>query len=240
MTAINIVRQAGQIQILSDGAFYYGDGRLARVGRKVFPIPRLNAAVAVRGHGSFIFFVLGQIRRAAFKSFDQLIGELEFVARRASNHFQDLGVGHPENYVLKFDLYVAGWFEGRPESYLLANHEGHGDRYPPWQAVRLPDAAIAPLPTPEAFEAIRFKRPASVEEFSAEIDGLALLEAQRCTHFRMKSGAVAPVAAGLVQLTTLSSDRITSKVLRRWPDKIGHAIESPAFGRVLERSLAYS
>jgi hypothetical protein len=238
MTAINVICQKRHIHILSDGAHRDPEGRLVALGQKVFPLAALNSAIAVRGPSLFAFLLFTLFGSAGFDNFDHLTDGLERMARRASQHFDDWGSkisdnhGSSDNHVLEleFELFVAGWSsKGGPESYFLANHDRHGERFKAWEVARLGDATTAPTPTAEAFAAAGFQKPASVEEFRPEIDGLCLLEAQRRTLIpTRRGGGMVAAAGGFAQLTTLGTDYITSNILRRWPDQIGSVIASAA------------
>jgi hypothetical protein len=241
MTAINVICQNRHIHILSDGAHRDPEGKLVALGQKVFPLAALNSAIAVRGPSLFAFLLFTLIGSAGFDTgVDQMIDGLERTVRRANQHFDDwaskISDNHgadnhgSDNHVLEFELFVAGWSsKGGPESYFLTNHDRHGERFKAWEVARLGDATIAPTPTAEAFAAAGFQRPASVEEFRPEIDGLCLLEAQRRTQIPTRRGGGMVVAAGgFAQLTTVCPDHITSSILRRWPDQIGSVIASAA------------
>ena len=234
MTAINVIRQAASVHIISDGAFCDDQGIVAEIGPNAFALPHLPAAIAINGSTHFMPFLVHRLSREC-RSFDDLLGR---VARTAFDvhvsfptMFGTFGFGKLEP---DFDLVVAGWSvaNGQPKSFILSTHDRTitgGRRVRAWELSELPDVLIAPPVDDAQVQATGWRLPPSADRFRPHEDGLALLEAQRLTRKESRDQQGKPsyvhVVGGFVQLTSITPSRINSSILRWWPDLPGLKID---------------
>jgi len=230
MTAINVVRQLDAVHIISDGVFCDTDGFVLNIGPNTWFLPHLSAAIGIHGSPHFMPFLINRLGGEC-RSFDDIAAKILTIALDVHISFPmthgTLGWG---NINPEFDLFVVGWSEarGQPISYLVARPgRGTGSQVSAdWRVVELPDLLIAPPLNERVGRADGWKPPTSAEAFQVEPDGIKLVEAQRFTPTRINSeGGIGFSVGGFVQLTSVSAQRVTSRILLRWPDKVGRKIE---------------
>lgn len=228
MTAINTIRQSHAVHILSDGAFCNDDGIILEIGPNAFPLPHFPAAVAIRGATHFLPFLIHRLCRDC-GSFDELLSKVVGAALEVHISFpMMLGTVGYGNAAPDFDLVVAGWSaaRGKFESYLMTSrphgntsHSGSG-----WALIDLPEILIAPSLREFQRNATGWSVPKSADEFRPEHDGPKLLEAQRLAAGMQNTQARSfrhHSVGGFVQLTTITSNRVEVKILKRWRDIVG-------------------
>ena len=234
MTAINVIRQRQAVHIVSDGAFCDDTGTVCEIGPTAFALPHLPAALAIRGASHFMPFLVHRLSREC-RSFDDVLTKITRTVREVHLSFPmafgTLGYGTIEP---DFDLVTVGWSKtrGAPASYLVSSHDrvvAHGLATSAWQLVELPDVLIAPPIAEQQITAAGWKVPYSAESFRPEIDGVALLKAQRLSRReldpRLGMRGHVYVVGGFIQVTSVSSHGVSSDILHWWPDKVGRKIE---------------
>jgi len=234
MAAINVIRQKEAVHIISDGAFCDNTGIVYEIGPSAFALPHLPAALAVRGSSHFMPFLVHRLSREC-RSFDDLLAKVARAALEVHTSFPmtfgtlDYGTMQPD-----FDLVAVGWSKTRkaPASYLISSHDrvvAHGLTSNAWQLLELPEVLIAPPIAERQITTSGWKVPYSVEAFRPDIDGVALLKAQRLSRRELdeRSGARGQihVVGGFIQVTTVSASGVNSNVLHWWPDEVGRIIE---------------
>ena len=237
MTAINVVRQQRAVHIISDGVFCDNNGIVCEIGPNAFALPHLPAALAIRGATHFMPFLAHRLSREC-RSFDDVLAKIVRTAQEVHMSFPmafgNLGFGSIEP---DFDLVAVGWSKSRaaPTSYLVSSHDrvvGRGLTASAWQLVELPDVLIAPPIAENQISATGWKVPYSADSFRPEIDGLALLKAQRLSRRaidpRFGARGYIHVVGGFIQVTSVSSHGVNSEILHRWPDELGRRIEPQA------------
>jgi len=225
MTAINVIKQYTSVSVITDGAGYRADGVLAFRVQKVFPLAHLNAVIATRGSPLFapMFAYHASIRATEFDDLKRLAPEI------AKEESSKASAAQPDTDS-EFDLFIAGWSEtSGPSGYVLCNHARHGIQ--PWQAIDLGPINLSPHS--EAIKAeldLAYPKGVAADDFDPVFDGLRGLEIQRkhpVEHHWEKHGLRAHAAVGaFAQLTTVTAEAITTKILRRWPDEIGEPLAS--------------
>jgi len=230
MTAINVIRQSKAVHILSDGVFCNAEGIICEVGPNAFALPHLPAALAVRGSPQFMPFLVHRLGREC-RTFEDLLKRVIPVALEVHMSIpMTLGYGdvRPD-----FDLVIVGWSHLRsmPESYLVSNQASVGQfgfEAKSWQLLDLPDVTIAPPVGLTEINSLHWKVPDSAESFNPYTDGMKLLEAQRQSGrlYRGRNRGTHSAVGGFAQLTTVSSTRVDSVILYRWPDQAGQRIGS--------------
>jgi hypothetical protein len=234
MAAINVIRQKQAVHIISDGAFCDASGIVCEIGPNAFVLPHLRAALAIRGSSHFMPFLVHRLSREC-RSFDDLLARIAHAALEVHISFPmtfgTLGHGTVEP---DFDLVVVGWSQARdaPASFLVTSQDrvvARGLTSNAWQLLELPEVLIAPPIAEKQIAASGWNVPYSVESFRPDVDGIALIKAQRLSRRQLdeRSGlrGQAYVVGGFVQVTSVSSHGISSDVPYWWPDKVGRKIE---------------
>ena len=235
MAAINVIRQRQAVHIVSDGAFCDATGIVCEIGPNAFALPHLPAALAIRGSSHFMPFLVHRLSREA-RSFDDMLPKIVPAALEVHGSFPmafgTLGYGTIEP---DFDIVAVGWSKARdaPASYLVSSQDrpvAQGLAAKAWELVELPDVLIAPPIAENQISAVGWNVPYSPESFRPDVDGVALLKAQRLSRRELdpRSGMRGQVyvVGGFIQLTTVSSHGVNSDVLHWWPDTVGRRIES--------------
>jgi hypothetical protein len=234
MAAINVIRQQRAVHIISDGALCDNAGIVCEIGPNAFALPHLRTALAIRGPTHFMPFLVHRLSREC-RSFDDILNQVARTALEVHSSFPmaigSLGHGSVEP---DFDIVAAGWSTKTdgPASYLVSSQQrvvAKGVTASPWQLLKLPDILIAPPIAEKQITATGWKVPYSAESFVPETDGVALLKAQRFSRREVnsRSGIFAPihVVGGFVQITSVSSGGVSSKVPLWWSDAVGRKIE---------------
>ena len=237
MTAINVIRQERAVHIISDGVFCDNTGIVCEIGPNAFALPHLPAALAIRGATHFMPFLVHRLSREC-GSFDDVLTKIVRTAREVHLSFPmafgNLGYGTIEP---DFDLVAVGWSKARgaPASYLVSSHDQRVTReltVAPWQLIELPDILIAPPIAEKQITTAGWKVPYSAETFRPDIDGVALLKAQRLSRReldpRLGIRGYIHVVGGFIQVTSVTSRGICSNILHWWPDTLGRKIEPQA------------
>jgi hypothetical protein len=192
-------------------------------GTKVFTVPHWPGLVTNVGNGGATI-LLGTALSQEFSSFDDLI------ARRDSKLPQMVaGCGIPTGA----DVLLVGISEQRgPESYVFrinddlplttSREEAEASAYwadRPCELIKLPAVVMTPVPPPEMSIA------ANWEGIDVDADPELVIWSLR-KHLEMQRQIVLPEGIGGIgghgQLTTISADGITQRIIQRWPeDKIG-------------------
>jgi hypothetical protein len=234
MAAINVIRQRQAVHIVSDGAFCDATGIVCEIGPNAFALPHLPAALAIRGSSHFMPFLVHRLSREC-RSFDDMLPKIVPAALEVHGSFPmafgTLGYGTIEP---DFDIVAVGWSKARdaPASYLVSSQDrpvAQGLAAKAWELVELPDVLIAPPIAEKQISAVGWNVPYSPESFRPDVDGVALLKAQRLSRRELdpRSGMRGQVyvVGGFIQLTTVSSHGVNSDVLHWWPDTVGRRIE---------------
>ena len=239
MTAINVIRQKQAVHIISDGAFCDNTGIVCEIGPNAFALPHLPAALAIRGSTHFMPFLVHRLSREC-RSFDDLLTKIVRMALEVHSSFPmtfgTLGHGTVEP---DFDLVAVGWsrLRGAPASYVITSQDrvvARGLLSSAWQLVELPEVLIAPPIAERQIAASGWTVPNSAELFRPDVDGVALLKAQRFSRRELdeRSGMRGQVyvVGGFIQVTTVSAHGVSSDIPYWWPDEVGRRIEPQVGG----------
>ena len=225
MTAINVIRQSAVVNIVTDGAMYRPDGTLESRTQKIFPLAHLNAIIAGRGNPLFASSV-GLLASIEASSFDHLKMLAISLANRTFSDIEKFLIASSAGS--QFDLVIAGWSKVTgPDSYFICNHEHHGPAVKPWQIVEL--GPISLLPRSEGIDAELgkiFPEGVHPDDFDPVADGLRILEIQRAQPIEHHADGFGtqPGVGAFAQLTTITPDVITTRILHRWPDALGRPL----------------
>ena len=220
MSAINVIVKSNAVHVLTDGAAYESDGTLSSIGPKVNLMPHQSCAVAFRGPQS-VRPILGELIGLAAPSFAELKAVIVPLLQEASRAYAPLFEGCSAGP--DFEVVVAGWSDEGPAAYMVASHDRHST---PWEIIPLTGLCITP-----ADETIHEKMLATLptdctaDDIDPATHGLAILEIQR-SHLVENDGIDGKFCAvgGFAQLTTVTPDAVTSRIIHRWPDGIGERL----------------
>ena len=211
MSAINVLIQTDRVHLYTDAAIYQPDGQLSGIGPKVRMMPHINAAIAMRG--SFLGLAPIAEELSAAPSFDKLRGGIVDCLKKcvvAYGHLLDQC-----NFGPNFEVVIAGISEtGRPVAYLVASHDRHGE---PWSIVDLDGLSATPAPDVVHQRIYDIAAGRNADQLDPVADGLAIMEAQRAAG----EGAF---VGGFAQLTTIDADGVHSRVIHRFPDRLGEKV----------------
>jgi len=227
MSAICAVRDGKHAHLLADGGAFDADGRLQFRACKVSQLPHLNAAIAARGmkiHLALAEFALAPIAT----TFDELKAKAAGALKRmAIENAVTIAQVTPPGISSDFEIAVAGISDaGQPDSFLLCSHGRYGIE--PWTLIDLGEFAMLPGTQANVAEihsqSIERKSGGAID---IEALGRRVMELQRRDHPQLRpDGRMIRDIGGFVQLTTVQLDSITTKIIHRWPDKIGEPISS--------------
>jgi hypothetical protein len=207
--------------MFTDAASYDGEGNLRLLAVKAHPLPHLKAVVAARAAHLFMPTVLDFLS-SGFESFDDIPKGIVRMLRSAEEvNKQMLGA----NRVQRWEVVMAGWSASRgPSSLLVANYELPG--VPAWTVWDPGPMFVSPYDeTLEGHLLAAGLNKSNAAKLNVEELGLTMLEAQR--HIVGTDSADAkPVVGvgGFAQETIVTADWISTRMLKRWPDKIGAPI----------------
>jgi hypothetical protein len=209
MTALNVLRQSKAVHIVTDGGRWYGDGSSGPPGAKTWPLPHLNAIFAARGPALLGAGIVLDFINTAGASYDEMKINIAGRVRAACNEFRARWTG-PDT-AIGLEIVVAGWSESKgADSFIMTNHSDRGT--PPFTIEDIREVLILPATQSilTEFEAGMPAGIASVDDLDAEREAVRILEIQR--QEKMPVGAFA-------QITTVTRECITTKILRRWPEQ---------------------
>jgi hypothetical protein len=208
MTAINVIRHPDAIYILTDGAGFGEDSQPSALVNKVFPLPHLNAALALRGQFPMLVVLASALSTVAIDTFDELKRLLPSIALQVASGLRPVMVS------VEFDLVVGGFSEASgSDSYGVFSHDRHG--LAPWKVHQFGEMSVAPQSDEVQAFLWSFPEGMSAKDFTPEVDGLALLNVQRAT---AEGGRI---MGGFAQLTKITRQGIGTRVLERWPVTAG-------------------
>ncbi|PTE07393.1 hypothetical protein [Mesorhizobium helmanticense] len=191
MTAINILKLADSVHLLTDGRV--GAGLAFGTVAKVMPLPHLTAAVATRGPARLLGLMSLMLCAEGTSDFDDLVGELSRLQWICGQQGEPWQV---ETLAAEFDVVVAGIGSKGPAAYMVSNH-GKNGLGEPWEVFDIPQVLATPPVSQSLFD----------EVFGAD-DPLAemprLVDAQR----------VHPSIGGFAQLTSITADGISTRIVR--------------------------
>lgn len=214
MTAINVIKQKNAVHVLTDGASWLPGGNFGPAGAKVHQLPHLNAVVACRGPrlgGVLIADFLG----SCANSYDEMKSRAAEMVEGAAIFYQPIFAAG--TFSEKIEIVVAGWSEASgPDAFVVSwasdNPAAVQDCGPVMMAPSSPAierAALGALPP-----GVR-----SADDMDPVRHGLAMLLAQRAA--AGLSDIAVSVVGAFLQLTTVSPEFITTRILHRWPDEWG-------------------
>lgn len=124
---------------------------------------------------------------------------------------------------------MAGWSEGQSEAFLIANHNRYGS--PPWTAIEIHGLAMTPMA--EEMKQFAFDPKEPIDDFAVRS-----LKHQRSILIpRAADSEPVSTVGAFGQVTTVTPTEVTSRLLLRWPDKVGDKI-NPFVDATMELAAA--
>jgi hypothetical protein len=199
VTAINVFRSRGVVHIATDGQSYRGDVKTS-LGPKVYVAAHMPLVLATRGL-SEAKWLFGSMFCQAFAGFDELVDGLESEFPNMNSTYLRFVSDSTAHDARNTELLFGGWSAARQqcEAYFIRAGDEQGERsYPSWKLIELDGLAGGPVPSTYV----------EVDPDHIEHDTIALMEAQRREF---------PLVGGFCQLTSLTEQTVTERILRRWP-----------------------
>jgi hypothetical protein len=219
VTAINVIKQANAVHLLTDGASWFFNGGFGPACCKAWPIPHLRAVVSGRGPR------LGPLLMADFlntagRSYDEMKRNAAVMAQELFECHGDTFIGNP--FGPKSEFVIAGWSDAHgPDAFTISRDDNGAWIVTDTGAVMMApgdatiqQVALATLPVGVT----------SAEAMDPARDGLAMFMAQRAARI-LADGM--PVVGAFVQLTTVTQDGISTRILERWPEEWGEPTVPP-------------
>lgn len=215
MTAVNVLFEPTCVHLFTDGLALNVDGSAAdKAVAKAVPIPHLIAAVAVRGPRDILWLAAEMLCRE-FHSFDDAVERMAAVIKGRVE--EGLAMEKPSPILSeKFEIIVVGWSEARErfEAYELPNHDGTS-LGGTWALQNVSEGLISPG-DPGLLDRLEGK--VDLDALADPVtDGLEIMRQQRlCLGEYAGRNDVVAVGA-FCQLTTVTREAMTTRILERWP-----------------------
>jgi|HubBroStandDraft_4_1064222.scaffolds.fasta_scaffold04499_4 hypothetical protein len=219
MTAMNVVVQRDCVHLVTDGAAVDSTERLAHLLHKVTPMPHLNAAIGVRASARCTASVIVDAISSGAHSCDDLSTRIVEILRATIDPIRPIWEAKFGRSVLQADVIVAGWSETiGPHAYIVATGNHHGDDMPAWTVLPIGGTFLTPTNTQLATDfsnlQLEFDDNAAVE----------LVTRQRAIARQVSTKKMPCGVGAFVQLCTVHETGIETRILKRWPDRVGSLI----------------
>jgi hypothetical protein len=219
VTAINVIKQAHAVHMLTDGASWFFNGGFGPACCKAWPIPHLRAVISGRGPrlGPML---MADFLNTAGRSYDEMKSNAGVMARELFACHGATLIGNP--FGQKAEFVIAGWSDANgPDAFVVSRDDAGA-----WMTQDTGPVMMAPGDV-AAQEAALAALPAGVtgaDTMDPARDGLAMVLAQRAA--RILADGLSVVGA-FVQLTTVTRDGISTRILERWPEEWGEPTVPP-------------
>jgi hypothetical protein len=208
MSAINVIFHPTLIHVVTDGAAVFRH-RLAHLQAKVLPVPHLGVVVSCRGQRPVANRLLFQT--SMYRSVADMRSSLPGDLRRSFGVVARLLPS-----LFRFDLIVAGYDGGEPFAFLVSNvgHPGTA----PYEILEIETTLATPMIDEQilADADARSRRDQAGSFENLDAAARAIVDAQR------SSGVV----GGFVQITSVGARGIFTRIVKRYADEVGKALEA--------------
>lgn len=208
MSVVNIIHEPDALYLFTDAAGILNTGELREIKQKVHILAHCNAAISGRGLSSFVEGMIPYLNRNCC-DFEHLLEEVpryfrsEHTRRRLD--FEACSTGSDA------EIYICGYSTARDrlESYGIASH---GDYSAPWAFTLLGNVTFVPGMPP-----VDTAGCSTMEEI-----GIRIMDRQRELMRAEERGLFC--SGGFVQMTSVKRTEISTKIIKRYDDKIGDII----------------
>lgn len=218
MPVVNILNTGDAVHMFTDGGAFAQDGTLADIINKAHHLPHLHAVITSRGSYWFMNRMVSAIIER-FTGFEELVSGISTLFREQYERHADT-IAESE---ISFEIWICGWSSerNRPESYGLRSHglthAVHGVDAAPWML-----ASVHNMNLPWDWDCATRLAGQPIE--TVEDCGVAIAESQRQFRGVSPNGIEVTGIAGFIQQSTVTRDGVASKILKRWPDKVGELV----------------
>lgn len=228
MTAIICVAQPkrGLLHILTDAAMYQQDQTVVAFGTKVWPVSHWPGLVTCAGNAAAVP-LFGWALAQQFASWDDLIDDAERGLANLADTVSKWGLGHAAVLLAGIsatrgpEAYTFQTMETLPPGVTREEAEASPYYQPPYVLVRLPDTIMTPPVPLETVIAANFEGIDVDAEPDVAVWGMRKhLVMQRAMPLPDGVGGI----GGFGELTTISADGVSQRVVDHWP---GDAIGAP-------------
>jgi hypothetical protein len=218
MSAINVIVHQDAVHVVTDGASWYPNKTFGPAACKAWPLPHLNAVVAMQAGSRLTALTVVDVLNMAGRTYDELKSNaLDAVCSAFAVREMMNPMFGADGWGRKALIAIAGWSETKgPDAFMIVRNETSGL----WETAEVVSTAHTPG-TREMLESIKaalLPNAPCLNDLIPERDGLAMIEVQR-NH--REDGSDFPSAGAFAQLTTVTQSGIHSKVLKRWPEEWG-------------------
>lgn len=217
MTALNCFVTTEAVHIATDGAGYLVDGSPCGQNQKVAILGHLPAVIAIRGPVALIHAVTAGVA-PSFRDFDAMIAAAPDSFRSIhAAYVKTMEAGGHSAFIPRAVEFVIGGYSNerrQVEAYLLSSGAQGGLK--PWTICQVPDDIISPMSDGVAAAIGNIASEVGAPWQDPEAWALRLMEAQRAHKLPLENGHEVVAAGAFCQLTTLTRDGITTRVLKRW------------------------
>lgn len=236
--------------IVSDGAGYDDRGVVRSLKSKIEIYPEKLCVIGCRGLWMANVYLKLFLTPRNVPTFQELIDQLPDVARELHQHTVESFPKNPD-----FSFVVAGWSPERErfEAYSIASiddtvdvFDGQGNKEETVAAFDLQPLSwlhMAPMPTGEAAARFGFvfpdqlRPPAAGETFDlAEYLIRCVCACRAEPQAATADGGKFCAVGGFLQVTILKRDSIETRIVHRWPDRVGELMD-PTSGDALPAFL---
>jgi len=219
LTALDVILSPKSVHLLTDGAALNSAGAVERISSKVAILPHLNATIGINGTQALMVLATEAIQANISKP-DDLRSNLPGVLQSVIRPLQAEIARGLHNTSLDGSIAVAAWSpEHGPHGYILATFEGI-PALPAWQIIDVPAGGAYLTPSDPKLVADFGDLN---ERFDDERAG-DLVERQRAIIGPSVGNFKTPIVGGFAQLTTVSEQGISTRIVRRFNDPIGKKI----------------
>lgn len=236
MTALNLISQPHAAYLLVDAATRDNDGRVSHIARKTVLSQRLGAVFAWTGHAPACELADRYVDMRAVAdtatSHVQLRQSLERLAISYTTRNREVSIGADREGV---SIGLAYWNveKGEPETWLFRGDAEEGQTATRLRCAVNTGGPDMPIPGFPSATSTSFSNP---NYFDPWQDARALFEAQRRS---LLDDLNHPVIGGFAEVYECGPDGVTSAVVKRWPDRIGHVIDPDAtWGSMIVNEVA--
>lgn len=209
MSVANTLIADNAVHVVTDGGWTdAATGRLIDISSKVFAYPEKRAAMVGLG-GAWVGPCLDvDIRQQEYTNYSELRAGILARLPTTIREVHEQVAGAPPNWGL-FAIVLAGWQDGKGRAEVLFVDNTNPKKAP---IVTITDGAHwLGIPVPAGLD------PDNIEESARVIVGAQRYHKEPV----MPGGVAASVATGFVELTTIDANGIRSKIVGRFPDRVG-------------------
>ncbi|MGR4929051.1 hypothetical protein ACIPUD_19980 [Bradyrhizobium sp. CAR08] len=224
MSAANIIVASDGAHLISDSLVWdTADQTVTAICNKVIMLPQLKAAATIRAEHFMVFQAVSlALSTMIARDFDEFRAKIRDTLMELDERLAELGHRSP------FEVSVIGISESNgPTGFRITTLSApitSEQIVQPWQIVEMP-RGFNPCPCNSEAEEREIRQALTVAPASLDGHAVAALTAQREIARRdFEAGRQPCFIGGFAQLTTVTRDAVTSRIIHRWPDVVGERV----------------